>query len=139
MKNITNKLGIIFVVMLLFSVVGAYALTRTISDSSDNIDTFIRNSNGKYWSATFDNLELAVTDLDENGTLYIPPGAYDVDDTLVLKNISLIGSSIHSTIFGVFNLKKNFVRTTTETILLLSITLMLTSNIFAYTIHPGYI
>lgn len=57
--------AIIFVALLV--AVSVAAVTRTITDSTDNSYTFIRNSNGKYWAATGANLQTAVNDLAATG------------------------------------------------------------------------
>ena len=50
-----------------------HALTRTITGSSDEIETFIRNSNGNYWTATADNIQTAIWDLNSTGgTVWLP-------------------------------------------------------------------
>jgi hypothetical protein len=46
---------------------------RTITNTGDNVDTFIRNSKGNYWTATGANLQLAVNDL-SNATGWVDPG-----------------------------------------------------------------
>ena len=63
--SLKTKTEVIFIVALLVSigVSSVMSVTRTITDSSDTIDTYIRNSNGKYWSATETNLQLAFNDL----------------------------------------------------------------------------
>lgn len=52
---------------------------RWINDSSDNIDSFVRNSNGKYWEATGANIHLALANLgDSGGTVWLAGNAtYD--------------------------------------------------------------
>jgi len=89
-------LGIVFILIL--SSVGVWGVTRTITDTSDTIDTYIKNSNGKYWEASFDNIQLAINDLNTThggGTVWLP--AYDYVATEKLKtynrSICLIGPS----------------------------------------------
>jgi hypothetical protein len=55
-----------FIIVLLLAV-SAASVTRIITDSQDNIHTFIRNSNGKYWEVTGSNLQTAINDLGNNG------------------------------------------------------------------------
>jgi len=64
---------IIFFVMMI-SVITVKSLTRTMTDSMDNVDTFIRNSNGKYWEVTGSNIQAAINDLEMN-VLYESRGA----------------------------------------------------------------
>lgn len=52
----------IFFFTILF-VVAATSITRTISNTHDDIDTFIRNSNGNYWEITGSNIQAAIDDL----------------------------------------------------------------------------
>jgi len=59
------------------------------------LDTLIRNSNGKYWAATGANIQLAIDDQVEKGVITIPPGTYLFDDNTVWINgthITLKGS-----------------------------------------------
>lgn len=65
--------GIVILVVLL-SVFGlsAYSVTRTITGSGDDVSTFIRNSNGNYWSASGANLQLAIDDMSNSaGTVFV--------------------------------------------------------------------
>lgn len=47
--------------------VTAVSVTRTITDSGDNFNTFIRNSKGHYWDCTGDNIQTAINDLGTDG------------------------------------------------------------------------
>lgn len=53
--------AIAFLILLVVSSV--ISISRTISDTHDDIDTFIRNSNGNYWSATGANIQTAIDNL----------------------------------------------------------------------------
>ena len=48
------------VLLIVMSVGSALATTRTISSSNDNIYTMIRNSNGNYWEANSNNIQVAI-------------------------------------------------------------------------------
>jgi len=66
------------------------APTRVISDTGDNVDTFIRNSNGGIWDASGANIQLAIDDLGtEGGTVWIPDGNYDFSSQIQIKNNSV--------------------------------------------------
>jgi hypothetical protein len=77
--------GAIFFVAILLSV-AVLGGTRIISDSSDNIKTFITNSNGGVWDVTWDNVQAAVDDQDGNGTVWIPEGEYTPTSTLYIND-----------------------------------------------------
>ncbi len=59
-KIITFLLTISFII----TVYSVNSVTRTITNTHDDIDTFIRNSNGNYWLATGDNIQVAIDDLE---------------------------------------------------------------------------
>ncbi len=81
----------VFVFVLLVATSFSGALTRTITDSSDNIKTFITNSNGNYWEVTGANIQLAIDDLGtEGGVVYIPS-----------ENISIANITFDSTDDGI--------------------------------------
>lgn len=56
---------IIFFLLILVGI-SVESLTRTLTDSSDTMDRFIRNSNGKYWDVTASNIQVAINDLEMN-------------------------------------------------------------------------
>jgi len=70
-----NKIKIIITLVIVGILVSVSvgALTRTISDSSDNVMSFIRNSNGGIWEVTGANINLAINDVNEtqNGTVSV--------------------------------------------------------------------
>jgi len=66
--------GIIIFFLLILVGISVESLMRTITDTTDNVDTFIRNSNGKYWNATASNIQAAINDLEMN-VLYESRGA----------------------------------------------------------------
>lgn len=61
--------------MLALVVVALYlvgSVTRTISDTQDNKDTLIRNTNGHYWEPTEANLQTAINELvGDGGTVWV--------------------------------------------------------------------
>ena len=63
---------------------------RWINDSSDSKDTLISNSNGKYWSATQDNLQDAIDDAGAGGEVILP------DTMLECYNAIWINSSLNN-------------------------------------------
>lgn len=105
--KIERKLVVIGLACLLISVgIGSvFAVTRTISDTGDTVDTFIRNSKGNYWdwsTANANNIQLAIWDL--NGTVggwvSLPGGVTtNTSKTILLENCSLYmnGAKIYVT------------------------------------------
>lgn len=94
------KASIIITILLIGSISGVWAVTRTISGTQDNIETFIRNSNGKYWTATASNIQLAIWDLnDTGGTVY---GVGNQTEITISTSITITQSNI---IFRDFKLK----------------------------------
>ena len=73
--RLRTKIETILVTFLLLSIAAAtvLSLTRTISDTHDDMDTFIRNSKGNYWEATGDNIQIAIDDLSSTngGTVWV--------------------------------------------------------------------
>lgn len=89
--------GALLVIALLVTV-SAASLTRTITDSTDNFSTFIRNSNGNYWEATGTNLQSAINDLTSGGTVWLPSGMLTITSRIYLNNnIALIGGGVNVT------------------------------------------
>jgi parallel beta-helix repeat protein len=85
-----------WLVAFLIIVAGIYlvgSVTRTITNVQDNKETFIRNSNGKYWEALPANIQAAVDDLGSGGTVWLPTGTFIVTSTPIqLKsNVNLVG------------------------------------------------
>lgn len=94
MLSFRTKAEVILVASFLIclSVVSVMSVTRTITDSSDNIETFIRNSNGGIWEATGANIQLAINDLTTGGTIWMPDGTTDISSDIALSdNIHLKG------------------------------------------------
>lgn len=71
MKKISFKTkieaAVIISLLISLSIASVFAVTRTISDTQDTVDTYIRNSNGKYWSVSEANIQAAIDDLGANG------------------------------------------------------------------------
>ena len=79
--RLRTKIEVAFALLLLISIGAAsvISLTRTISDSHDDVDTCIRNSNGNYWEAIGDNIQTAIDDLGtDGGIVQIPDGTFDI-------------------------------------------------------------
>ena len=52
---------------------------RTITNTGDNIDTFIRNSKGNYWTATGANIQTAIYDCaNTSNTVWLPAGTITI-------------------------------------------------------------
>lgn len=82
--------AVLFITLLV--AVSAASVTRTITDSSDNLYTFIRNSNGNYWDATGANLQSAIDDLTSGGTVWLPSGTLAITTQLQMEdNVAVIG------------------------------------------------
>jgi hypothetical protein len=89
--------AIFFIVLLVTASVAS--VSRTITDSSDSVETYIRNSNGKYWPPTGANLQIAVDDLTSGGTVYVPARTIDLSSDLTINNnVWLKGSGIGNTV-----------------------------------------
>jgi hypothetical protein len=68
-----RKIIIFIVATIILLLVEIAASTRTISISNDSYYKMIRNSNGKCWEATTDNIQIAINDLDNSsGTVWLP-------------------------------------------------------------------
>ena len=94
MFSLRTKADAILVAFLLIgiSALSVMSVTRTITDTSDTVDTFIRNSNGKYWSATEAGLQSAIDDLTDGGTVWVPVCNISVSSSItLLDNINIIG------------------------------------------------
>jgi len=103
-------IGSLFFIILIV-VISVTALNRTITDSSDTIETYIRNSNGKYWSVSEANIQAAINDLGvsgwKSGIVWVPGNKEIVINTgIVLKKyvtLDLQGSylDVRSNVYGV--------------------------------------
>lgn len=84
----------ILLIVVAMNVIGSN--TRLITDTSDSYGTLIRNSNGNYWNATDDDLQLAIWDLNssEGGTIWIPEGVIACDKEIWFNDdyVEIIGA-----------------------------------------------
>jgi len=90
--KIRPEILVSLMVLLLIGTESVGSLTRTISNSNDNVYTFIRNSNGNYWEAASANIQLAINDLNnKSGTVWLPGGkVFYLTETLIIhKNVIL--------------------------------------------------
>lgn len=94
--SLKTKIETSFLLLLIILITISFSvssLTRTISDDSDNIITFIRCTDGDIWEATGDNLEIAINEKnDSKEKLILPPGEFFVDQDLTFRRLSIIGS-----------------------------------------------
>jgi len=83
-------IGTIFLLIIL-TVASVISITRTISNTQDNVVTFIRNSKGNYWDATSSNIQVAINDLSsQGGTVWLPASTYTITNTIEIKpNVAL--------------------------------------------------
>ncbi len=67
-----TKIEIITIILLIIilTTFSVSSVTRTITDTHDDFDTFIRNSNGNYWAATGDNIQIAIDDFGISAPIY---------------------------------------------------------------------
>ena len=102
MKKIRTKLEVILMALLLLCVIipSFQSVTRTITSTGDNYETFIRNSNGNSWTATGANIQAALNDVgNDTGTVWIPAGIFLIDSPIQpWDNTEIRGSGIYATI-----------------------------------------
>lgn len=101
MRNRTKvELVVAISFIMILTSINVLSITRTISDTGDTVDTYIRNSKGNYWAATGANLQLAIYDLaNQSGTVWLPSGTIYFSTTVYLtSNIHLQGAGMYSTI-----------------------------------------
>lgn len=95
MIKLRTKIEIIGAVLIFLILLanGLFAVTRTITDTGDTIDTYIRNSKGKYWEATGANIQTAIWDLNSTGgTVWLPGGVLVItNDISMEENVTIIG------------------------------------------------
>ncbi|MCD4739607.1 right-handed parallel beta-helix repeat-containing protein [archaeon] len=92
--------GIIGLLLVLAAVYLVGSVSRSISDFHDNKETLIRNSNGNYWEPVGANIQIAIDDLGNGGTVWLPPGTYVLTayKTYLKSNIRLVGSGVGITV-----------------------------------------
>jgi parallel beta-helix repeat protein len=91
--------GALLVIVLLVAL-SAESVTRTITDSTDNSYTLIRNSNGKYWDATGANLQAAINDLGTTGGTVWCGDDITLASTLTLKSYTTLDFENHLVTLG---------------------------------------
>lgn len=99
MKKISFKtkieVGVVIFFVALLSASSVLSVTRTISNTQDNIDTFIRASNGNYWEATGDNFESAVSSMNSSkGVLHLPVCSITVDTPVSYRQLVVEGEGV---------------------------------------------
>jgi len=99
------KASVVLVLLIVVSVSGVWANTRLGTDSSgqswaDVENDKITNSNGKAWTATGANLQLAIYDLNgTGGSVYIPVGEIDLTNSICIPEIiDILGSGMNETV-----------------------------------------
>ena len=94
----------LIVFILIIASWSAFSVTRTISPTQDTVSTFIRNSNGKYWSATASNLQTAIWDLNgTGGTVQLPIGIFAVGYQIEMENNTILNGEGRGTILRADN------------------------------------
>lgn len=63
MKELQKRIFAMLILILMIAIPASVSLTRTISDTSDDVTTFIRCSNGNYYSNTEANLQTAINSI----------------------------------------------------------------------------
>jgi hypothetical protein len=102
---------IALLMMIVLATITAVSVTRTITDTGDSVETFIKNSNGNYWSVSESNIQAAIDDLGvggwKNGIVWVPGNEEIIVNTgIVLKKyvtLDLQGSylDVRSNVYGV--------------------------------------
>jgi len=90
---------IVMCVLLTVGIGSVMSVTRTITDTSDTLETYIRNSNGKYWEKTTANIQLAIDDLNSTygGWVKVPAGSYTLTGESIRiweYSVQLIGAGV---------------------------------------------
>jgi len=101
MIRIRTKIEIILVVMFLVCVgiASVLSVNRTISDEKDDVITYIRNSEGNYWSTNESNLQLAIWDLNSTagGSIILPSCEILISSSIdVISNVTITGQGNHT-------------------------------------------
>ena len=102
MKRITlkTKVEATLAILLLITIAAASvtSLTRTISDSYDDFETFIRNSEGNCWKCTGENVQAAIDDIGADGGKIWVGGDITLSSELKIDNVGMIDGSEYYTI-----------------------------------------
>jgi len=96
------KIIVCLIALLVIGAGSVVSITRTISHTNDNYYTFIRNSNGKYWEATANNIQIAINDLGDAGGIVWLPGnkTFTLTSTLIIHRditLDMGGCSFYTT------------------------------------------
>ncbi|MCK4634448.1 MAG: hypothetical protein KAT37_01100 [Candidatus Aenigmarchaeota archaeon] len=110
MLRINIKVGLVTLFFIIIAVPLALSITRTISDTHDDIDTFIVNSNGNIWEDNGSNIQAAINDLNPelpagyagyggtHGYVWLPGNkTFIIDSTLTIERrvtLDMRGSTI---------------------------------------------
>jgi len=87
--------------MLIITSYSVLSVTPIITDSSDTIETYIRNSNGNYYDPIGTNIQVAVDDLSNGGTVFLPACDLNLGTSslnLSIGNITIQGMGINKTV-----------------------------------------
>ncbi|MBE3095397.1 MAG: right-handed parallel beta-helix repeat-containing protein [Actinobacteria bacterium] len=101
--SLGTKIQVIGTCLLLvaLTLTSVFAVTQTISDTGDTVDTYIRNSKGNYWAATGANIQTAIWDLNSTsgGTVWLPVGTINHTSSISMENnVHLMGAGMYKTI-----------------------------------------
>lgn len=72
--------------LITLTTVSVLSVNRTITNSGDNFDTFIRNSKGHYWDCIGANIQTAIDDLGSDGGSVIVGSAVTLNAPIKPKN-----------------------------------------------------
>lgn len=93
--------GVLLTILLLVSAYSVLPLTRTISDSHDTVETFIKTSDGNYFATTNIGIQSALDSLTNGGTVWLP-GNTTITITTELtpsNNTNIIGTGYSTCLF----------------------------------------
>jgi len=90
--------ALLFIALLV--AISAESVTRTITDSTDNSYTLIRNSKGNYWAATGANLQTAINDLGSGGGTVWVGSDITLSSALNIGNYTIVDFEGHNVILG---------------------------------------
>jgi Tfp pilus assembly protein PilV len=87
--TLRTKAEVILIALFIIGVgvISVASVQRTITDTSDNSITFIRNTNGNYWETTGANLQTAINDLSgSNGGSVWVGDSISISATIAMKS-----------------------------------------------------